>query len=553
MKEKKLQTVVQWRRLLKLLPDYNPFQDAGYCYFDAEAAQLALDFFPNCLVHIKGPKAGKPFVLAGWEKCIIANLFGWKRKNGTRRYRTAFIFVPRKNGKTTLAAGIILFVLTCDNEPGAEIYSSANDRDQAKLVFAPAELMVKASPELSTRLQVYRNTILAIDPDSGLETGSYYRPISADANTKDGYNTHLHINDELHAQRDRRLVDALETSTGSRAQPLTIYITTSDFDRPSICNEKYDYACKVRDGIFKDDTFLPAIYEAKPEDDWTKVATWRKANPNLGVSLFMDYIRHECKKAQETPACENTFKRLHLNIKTEQDVRWLKLTDWDACDAPVVETELIGKRCFAGFDLSSNMDVTARVLVFPPDADCELFRCLCRFYIPQENAYKREERDRVPYTAWARAGYIKLTPGNVVDYGIVKADFQFDYEKFDIVESAFDRWNFEALRQQFIGEGIEADHFVSFGQGFVSMSAPSKELEKLILSQQLAHGGNPVLRWMAGNVSVEFDAADNIKPSKKKSTQRIDGIVALIEALGRAMVAGTPKESVYNKRGLRIL
>lgn len=537
-----------WVALLTSLPGYNPFTTAGDCTFDLEAARKAIGFFPNYLKHIKGPKAGQSFKLARWEKAIIANIFGWKRPDGTRRYREVLIFVARKNGKTSLAAGIIIYVLTCDGEPGAEIYSSANDREQARLVFKTVKGMILASDEVRKYCRIYQNSITAYDPDNGIESGSFYQAISSEASTKHGYNSHLVINDELHGRKDRELIDVLETSTAARAQPLIVHITTSDYDRPSICNEKYDYACNVRDGVFKDASFLPVIFEAKPEDNWKKPAAWRKANPNLGVSIPRDYIQGKCEKAIKEVSFQNTFKRLHLNIKTEQETRWIELENWDKCAGEVIEKDLIGKECFTGFDLSSNTDVTAHVLLFP----CKngVYKVLPRFWIPADNAEKREERDRVPYIAWAKQGYIKLTPGNVVDYDIVKKDFQADCEKFNIRETAFDRWNFEALRQAFIYEGIEEEQFVSFGQGFASMSAPTKRLETLILACKLAHSGNPVLRWMASNVAAETDAAGNIKPSKKKSRERIDGIVALIEAIGRAIVAREPEVSVYDGRGL---
>ena len=543
----------RWERILRAIPGYDPFRDADRCWFDKKAAQLVIDFFAEHLVHIKGPMAGEPFVLELWEKAIVANLFGWKRPDGTRRYREAFIFVAKKNGKTSFAGGIILYVLVCEDEPGAEIYSSAGEKEQAKLVYMAAKGMARASPAIDRRVSIYQNSIVAIDPDTGIETGSFYKPLSKEAETKEGVNSHLIINDEIHVHKDGKLIDYLETSTAGRAQPLIIHITTSDYDRESICNEKYDEACKVRDGSKQDDSFLPVIYEAKPDDDWKSPKIWRKANPNLGISVSRDYIERKCKKAQENPRFENTFKRLHLNIKTEQEIRWLPMEMWDPCNFPVVEAELIGRKCFGGFDLSSNTDVTANVLLFLPDDECELWRVLPRFYIPKDNAEKRETRDKVPYIKWAKEGFIKLTPGNVVDYTIVKADFETDYQKFDIQEVAFDRWGFEAFRQLFISDGIPEDKFVSFGQGFASMSAPAKELETLLLGKKLAHGSNPVLRWMAGNVAIEMDAAGNIKPNKAKSGDRIDGIVGLIMALGRAMIKEKPKESVYEERGIIII
>jgi len=535
----------KWRRLLCSLPGYDPFELAGDCCFDEDEAQRAIDFFPTFLTHVKGPKAGQPFELERWEQAIIANLFGWKRPDGLRRFREGFVFVPRKNGKTTFGAGIILYVETCDGEPGAEIYSSAKDRAQARLIFEPVKRMTLASPELSERLTVYRNSVIAVDPATGTETGTFYTPLSAEVSTKHGYNSHLIINDELHTHDDSELIDVLETSVGARAQPLILHITTSDYDRPSICNEKYDYACKVREGTIRDPAFLPVIYKADKDDDWTKVATWRKANPNYGVSVFVDYLKAKCLKAQENPRFENTFKRLHLNLRTEQAIRWISLDVWDGCSSPVVENELIGQSCFVGFDLASNTDIATYVMLFPPNSESELWRVVVRFYVPAENAEKREKKDKVPYVAWAREGFIKLTPGNVIDFATIKADFERDYQRFDMREIAFDRWNFEGLRQQFAADDIAEDKFVAFGQGYVSMSPACTELEKLLLAKKLAHSANPVLRWMAGNVAVEMDSAGNVKPSKKKSSEKIDGIVAILEAIGRARVTEPPKRSYY--------
>ena len=242
--------------------------------------------------------------------------------------------------------------------------------------------------------------------------------------------------------------------------------------------------------------------------------------------------------------------RLHLNVKTQTQTRWLSLEQWDRCAEPVIEEQLVGKRCFCGFDLSHNTDTTSVVYVFPPDEENPLYRILLRCYIPEDNAKAREIKDHVPYLTWAREGYIRLTPGNVIDHATIKADFEEDYQKFDIQEVAFDRWGFEGLRQQLNAEGVNEDVFVSFGMGYVSMSAPSKKLEELVLAGEIAHGGNPVFRWMAGNTVVETDSADNIKPNKKKSTERIDGIVSTIMALGRAITIPEEKPSIYETRGI---
>lgn len=528
----------KWSKIICAIPGYDPIATAAPGeYFDPAAAQLALDFFPECLTHVKGALAGTPFKLAPWQRCIIANLFGWKRADGTRRYRTALIFVPRKNGKTTLAAGVLNFLLFCDAEPGAEIYSAAADREQAALVFAQAAGMVRAEKVLRARATIYTKSIVLGDL-----SGSY-KTISADAHTSHGYNTHAAIVDELHAQPTRDLVDVLDTSTGSRRQPLIIYITTSDFERESICNEKHTYACKVRDGVIADSSFLPVIYEATIEDDWTKPATWRKANPNLGVSVSREHLKAQCHKAREIPAYENTFKRLHLNIRTEQAMRWLALEKWDLCNAPVDAEALKGEACFAGLDLASTTDICAAAFYFPSVGG----RILTRFWVPEENAHIRERRDRVPYLAWARDGHITLTPGNVADYDRIRADLNSLAQLYHIRELAIDRWNSTQLQNQLQGDGFE---IIPFGQGFASMSAATKELEKLVLSRAIAHGGNPVLRWMASNVAVESDAADNLKPSKKHSSEKIDGIVALIMAIGRAIAQVGAPESIYETRGI---
>jgi len=558
-KKYKVEKYRKWKNgLLLSIPYYDPFEDAADCWFDEGAACNVMRFFPEVLSHIKGPKAGKSFYLARWEQAVLANLFGWKRRDGTRRYREAFIEVPRKNGKTSLIAGIVIFGLLFDGERGAEIYSAAADRDQAKLVFMAVKGMIMSSTDLTMRTRVYQHSIVEIDGNTGLETGSFYKPISAEAGTKHGYNSHIVVVDELHAQPNDELVDVLETSMGSRAQPLLIHITTSDYDKPSICNEKESFAYKIRgydqngEKIPKadDNSFLPAIWQATLKDDFTKLATWKKANPCLGNSLSIDYIRRKCNKAQETPRFLNTFMRLHLNVKTQTQTRWLSLEQWDRCAEPVIEEQLVGKRCFCGFDLSHNTDTTSVVYVFPPDEENPLYRILLRCYIPEDNAKAREIKDHVPYLTWAREGYIRLTPGNVIDHATIKADFEEDYQKFDIQEVAFDRWGFEGLRQQLNAEGVNEDVFVSFGMGYVSMSAPSKKLEELVLAGEIAHGGNPVFRWMAGNTVVETDSADNIKPNKKKSTERIDGIVSTIMALGRAITIPEEKPSIYETRGI---
>lgn len=520
-----------------MIPGYNPWDDAGDSDFDDAAAETAIAFFHEVLTHIEGDLAGKPFILQPWQQAIVGNLFGWKRVDEmgrkVRRFREAFIYTPRKQGKTPLASGIANLVLFTDDEASAQCYCAAADKDQATLLFRHTKGMIENESELSERCVIYKAT-RSIE----MEDGGTFKVLSADADTKHGGNSHLVIVDELHAQPNRDLVDTLQTSFAStnRKQPLLIFITTADFDRPSICNEKLDYASKVRDGFLSDSAFLPVIFEARLTDDWTSEDVWRKANPNLGVSVSLDYLRRECKRAQESPAYLNTFLRLHLNVKTTNDVAWIDMLKWDECGAlPVNLGELEGRECFAGLDLSSTTDVSALVLVFPDGGG---YIVAPFFWIPSDNAHQRERRDRVPYLTWERQGLIELTEGNVIDYARIHRKIGELGKQFNIRTIAIDRWNATMLSTQLMGDGFNVTFF---GQGFGSMNSPTKELEKLIKSVKLSHGGHAVLRWMASNLTVETDAAGNVKPSKSKSTEKIDGMVSLVMAIGVATSGEVPK------------
>ncbi len=495
--------------LIRSIPGYDPFAATQKGRFDADGALRAIGFFRDCLTFTAGEWMGSPFVLQPWQQAIVANLFGWKRPDGRRRYREAFIYVPRKNGKSELAGGLGCLLTFADREPGAQVYCAAADREQARLVFNAARAMVSAEPELETRGRMYTHSIMVES------TGSVLKVVSAEAYSKHGINAHGIIIDELHAQPNRELVDVLTTSTGARRQPLIVYITTADFDHESICNEKYDYACKVRDGIIDDPAFLPVIYEAPGDADWTDPAVWAVANPNLNVSVSCEYLERECRRAQETPTYENTFKRLHLNMKTQQDVRWLSLETWDACGEAIEEADLNGCSCWAGLDLSTTTDLSALVLLFKDRDGGVTVRPW--FWIPADNARKRELRDRVPYETWARQGLVEMTPGNVIDYECIRERINELARRFQIEEIAVDPWNATQLALQLQNDGFKV---IVFGQGYKDMTAPTKEWEKLVLSGKLRHGGNPVLRWMAGHVAVEMDAAGNLKPSKKKSPER---------------------------------
>lgn len=490
---------------------------------DNEQARRALRFFEQCLTHSKGEFAGKHFQLLDWQRAFIGRLFGTVRKDGLRQYRTAYVEIPRKNGKSELAAGIALKLLCADDEPGAEVYSAAGDKEQAALVFNAAKSMVEQNEALRRRLTIYRNAI--VFP----EKGSTYKAISAEAYTKHGLNASGIIFDEVHAQPSRELWDVLNTSTGARRQPLTVAITTAGWDRNSLCWQLHEHARRVLAGDVKDHSFLPLLYCADPEDDWSDPRVWAKANPSLGTTLKVEYMEAECERAKMMPSYENTFRRLHLNQWTENETRWLKLDDWNACNGKPVDLEALrGATCYAGLDLSSKIDLTALVLYFP-----ESKAVLPFFWMPRDTLRKRMEQDRVPFDVWAREGHIELTDGNVVDQQVIRRRIGDLASRFQIAGIAFDPWNATQMSQWLQEDGATV---WEMRQGFRTLSEPTKELERLVIAHDLAHGGNPVLRWMIGNVIVRQDENGNYRPDKAKSRGRIDGVVALIMALSRALV-----------------
>jgi phage terminase large subunit-like protein len=513
----------KWQNLFRLIPGYDPVETAGDCRFDDATADKVCAFFETWLSHIEGELSGKPLAMQPWQQAIVGCAFGWKRPNGLRRYREVFQYVPRKNGKTTQLGGLINMVALCDNEPGAQIYSAAAEREQAALVYRQAKGMILNNEVLEKQCRIYA-TFKSIEYPNGV----VYKALSADADTKHGFNTHFVVVDELHAQPDRELVDVLITSTGSRRQPLVWYITTADFARESICNEKYDYACKVRDGLIQDASFLPAIWEATIEDDWKSPEIWKKANPNLGVSVSLEYLERECQRAQEVPAYENTFKRLHLNIQTEQDVRAIPMDQWDRCGADYSLADLEGQSCFAGLDLSSKVDVTALVLCFPG----EKWRLWPIFWVPAETAKMRERQNKTRFDEWIRRGWMQTTPGNSIDHAFIRKTINDLSHKVRIAKIAFDPWNAAQLSTE-LGEqdGFEV---CEFRQGYQTMSEPTKMMLARLADGNLEHPNNPCLNWMAANFSTDEDAAGNLKPSKKKSTEKIDGIVASVMAMGLA-------------------
>lgn len=507
-------------------------------WFDENAASRAITFF-SFLKHSKGEWAGQSIALEPWQQFTIWAVFGWKREDGLRRFRTAYEEVPRKNGKTTKAAGVGLYLFDADSEPGAEIYTAATKRDQARIAHAEATRMVKASPFLRRRIGVYKDNL------NNETTASKFEPLGRDADSLDGLNVHGAIIDEVHAHKTRDLWDVIETATGARRQPLLFAITTAGFDRQSLCYELHTYTEQVLDGSIVDDTFFGIIYTIDEGDDPFDEATWAKANPNYGVSVKPDDMRRLATKAQEMPSAMNAFLRLRLNVWTQSVTRWMNMERWTACGHAI--GDLRGRRCYGGLDLATTTDLAGYALVFPPEADGDRYQVLWRLFVPEDAMKTRSRRDKVPYDAWVRQGLIQTTPGDVLDYGFILASIDDDAQQFDIMEMAFDRWGATLIYQQLEERGMTV---VQFGQGFQSMSPPMKELERMVLGNQIAHGNHPVATWAAGNLVAREDPAGNIKPDKEKSTEKIDPMVMMIMALDRATRNEGDNGSVYEERGV---
>lgn len=511
--------------------------------FDTAAAAFALEKL-EIFRHSKGEWGGKQIVLSDWEKFIAGSLFGWKNKDGTRRYRVAYIEVPRKNGKSTFLALLCNFMLYFDGEWGAEIYTAATKREQARIVFDEAVNMLRKCPEW---WKIRRDTAIFGNAVSHLAKASKMMPLSADAHTMDGLNPSFVTIDELHAHKTRAVFDVLNTAQGARRQPLLVAITTAGWDRNSVCWQQREYATKILERVFNDDQLFCFIATIDKGDDWTDPAVWAKANPNYGISVKPDYIKAQCARAQKMPSELNAFLRLHLNVWTEQADRWIAMEDWDDCLEEYTEDDLAGRPCFGAIDMSSTQDISSFSLTFPPQDEKEKWKQLHWFFVPADNIQKRAERDRVDYAVWVRQGLIEATEGNVVDYNVVQQRILDICTKFQVNDIAYDRWNITQMVTNLAGEGLE---MVQFGQGYASMSAPTKTLSDLIISKKIAHNGNPVLRWMVSNVACTQDPAGNMKPDKAKSSEKIDGVVTMIMGIGRAIVSDPDQSSVYEERGM---
>lgn len=513
-------------------------------HYDKNAADFAVAFI-EALCHTKGRWAGKPFKLLEWQERIIRDLFGILKPNGYRQFNTAYVEIAKKQGKSELAAAVALLLLCGDGEERAEVYSCASDRQQASIVFDVAADMVRMTPALSRRIKILRSTKRLVYAP----TNSFYQVLSADAYSKHGFNVSGLVFDELHALPDRKLYDVMTKGSGdARTQPLFFEITTAGTDLNSICYEVHQKAEDVLAGRKHDPTFYPVIYGAGMDEDWGDPEVWKKANPSLGVTVTIDKVEAAYNSAKENPAEENTFRQLRLNQWVKQEVRWMPMDKWDRCKFAVNPKALEGRVCYGGLDLSSTTDITAFVLVFPPLNDADRYQILPFFWIPEDNLELRVRRDHVPYDSWKKQGFLLTTEGNVIHYRYIENFIEDLGTKYNIKEIAFDRWGAVEMTQVLAEMGFDV---VPFGQGFKDMSPTTKELYKLVLEEKIAHGGNPVLRWMMDNVYVKTDPAGNIKMDKAKSTEKIDGAVALVMALDRAIRNGNADGgSVYDDRGI---
>lgn len=570
----------KWRPIIQDIPHYDPIATRGDCIFDPALAAKAIGFIEIYCRHTEGPLAGERLELERWQRAIFANLFGWIHtsgdREGLRRYRRVFVYVPRKNGKTMLAAALVCYVVYCDSEgPGAgrsrlQINGAAGNFDQAALTFTYAAGMIHEEPALHKLARVYdaqtKSIVRYANPEHTGRPLAVYKVLTKGSKGKHGLNTHLAIIDEVHEYEDGgEQVDVIVTSTGARAQPIVAFFTTADFDRPeSICNELHDYGERVRAGVLEDQAareFLPVIYQPEDPEKWESPKQWRIANPNIGVSVSLEYLRSEYEDAKAKPRKINTFKRLHLNIKTSTLTQWIPLEAWDSCQADYGLADLAGLTAWGGLDLASSRDLASFVLVFPKYTRSEVenggheqsYRVRAWLWLPEGNIIERERITGAPFTQWLEQGLVTGTPGTRIDYGQIRSDIRRIATEVDIAEIGFDPWQAEQMAGELAEpeDGSRPLTMVRFAQNAPSMNGPIVELEALVAERRIEHDGNPVLRYMVPNVQLRQTNDGLFKPDRKVSKGKIDAVVALLMALGRAGVQqGKPKQSVYKRRGI---
>jgi phage terminase large subunit-like protein len=518
-------------------------------YYDQRRADFAVNFL-QMLKLTKGEWYGQLLKLVPYQETIIRDVFGIVDRNtGLRQFRTVYVHIPKKNMKSELAAGVAILQLIGDAEPAAEVYLCAADTNQASIIYNTCKTMIELSPALLGITKVIPSTKRIVFP----KTKSFLRVLSADAKAKAGFSVSSLFFDELYAQPNRELYDIMTKYTGdARRQPLYWLMSTSGFNKQSVCYELFQKSKDILSGAKIDSSFYPVIYAIDEEtESWEDPDVWRRVNPAIGVSIKFETIQEAYEQAKQNAADELMFRTLRLNTWLNATTAYFPMDRWDKCADNYGEADLEGRDCYAGLDLSSTTDLTALVLAFPPTATDEYYWVLSYFWLPENVIDVRSRRDRVPYKVWEKQGVFNTTDGDVVDYDRIVAFIDALSERYNIRELSFDRWNSEGIRRDLEELGAEKGFDVlAFGQGFASMSAPTKDLLQLILEDKIRHNNNPVLNWNMGNAVAEIDAAGNVKLSKKKSTEKIDGTISLIMGLARAMLHTDNADSVYNNRDI---
>jgi phage terminase large subunit-like protein len=521
------------------LPRYDTIKTRGDCIWNPEAAKHALQFIEGLCRYTEGEWAGQPFKLLPWQRALVGNLYGWLRPDGTRRYRQAHILIPRKAGKTELAAALALYHLLADDEPTPEVVGIARDRKQAKLCLGRASRMAEAEPLLRQRTETYQHRLVA--PQSY----GAYKVLSADAPSAHGLNVSACIADEIHAMENRRdLWEAVMTSMGARRQPLMVSITTAGVLRESLEHDLFQYALRVCEGTVDNPAFLPCLHFAEAEDAWDDPATWKKANPSLGHTTRLEWYREEAKRAHDQPSYEAPFRTYYLCQHITSADRWIRMSDWDACRQDMDIERLRGLPCYLGIDLAQTTDLSSISAVWM-DEDRMIVRCWN--YAPTVGAANRTRRDGVPYLEWSRRGWLTLTEGDTTDYAYITKQVETLARENRVRLIAYDPYNAQNLANDLEGKGLNV---VRVPQSFLNLATPTQMWERAVLARKLAHDGNPVLSWAVANCVVDRDANGNPRPSKKRSVERIDPVVASIIAIAASLHDEQQRSSVYNERGL---
>ena len=485
--------------------------------------------FIERLPHVKGPLAGESIRLEPWQVFILTTVFGWIKADGNRRFRRSYIEVPRGNAKSTLSSALALYMLAADGEGGSEVYSLATTRDQARIVFGDAQTMARKSAGFRSRFGVE----VGAHNMNVMKTGSKFEALSAEGSTLDGLNIHFGCIDELHAHKTRTVYDVVETGTGKRDNSLLWVITTAGSNRAGICYEVRTFVTRLLDGVFEDDSQFGIIYGLDEGDDWVTEASLIKANPNWGVSVRPEVLLPLQAKAMQLPSAVNNFKTKHLNEWVNADSSWMDMRAWDRCANPSLTlAAYAGQPCWIGLDLASKVDIAALVLVFTHLEIDGAYAVFGRYYLPEDTVHANGNSQ---YQGWMSAGRVTVTPGNVIDFGWIEADLIDFVSRHSVQAVAFDPFQATQLSTRMMSEGMP---MIEVRPTVLNFSEPMKTLEALVLQGKLIHDGDPVLGWMASNVVAHLDAKDNIYPRKERPENKIDGIVALIMAISRAITPG---------------